>query len=536
MMKRLIKNTLLGLSVGSLAAALIFTGCKGKDQPPAKGTAPTAPAKPDAKAAEKEKLAKAEKSFKDAAKAADAELAKKPSNYDGAIKAYTDAKAALAGTPFEKKAADEVADLTKARDKAAAAAKADAAKAAEKAKLAKAEEAFNKADAAWGKNPKDFDGALKLLADAKPLVAGTAFDKKVADLTAEVTKAKDKAAADAKTDAAKAEEKAKLAKAEEAFNKADAAWGKNPKDFDGALKLLADAKPLVAGTAFDKKVADLTAEVTKAKDKAAADAKTTADKAKLDKAAAAFKSAGKLAGAALDKKPKDFDGAVKAYTDVKADVAGTAFEKKVADELVALDKAKAEAAKQPVAKVEPPKPAAPKVKAVTDFLAKPAEDVKSAEEAWAKAGELEKAADKPERERLTAALPYYLAVIKKDADGKFDINSPAAARRVAEIVDKYADNAGERLSAAKYYYVAANLDLGSDVWEKAEKGFVKAGKGAAFAQLLKVLSQNAAARATELYASADGDDKAQAAKLQKFSTEVGKRADALAAKYSAAKG
>ncbi len=123
----------------------------------------------------------------------------------------------------------------------------------------------------------------------------------------------------------------------------------------------------------------------------------------------------------------------------------------------------------------------------------------------------------------------------KDAEGTYDVNSPAAALRIAQIVDKYADDAGERLTAAKFYCLTANLDLGSDVWEKAEKGFVKADQGAIFAELLKRLSQNAAARAAQLAASADPEDKAKAGKLEKFSVSVGKRADALAAKYAPVK-
>jgi hypothetical protein len=350
-----------------------------------------------------------------------------------------------------------------------------------------------------------------------------------------VTKAKDKAALDTKANAGKVAEKEKLAKAEAAFKAADAAWDKNPKDFDGALKLLTDAKPLVAGTPFEKKCADLTAEVTKAKDKAALDAKTATEKDKLAKAEAAFKVAGKTADAALDKKPKDFDGAIKAYTEAKPTLAGTPFEKKLDADALAVSTAKEKAAKQPVVKVEP-KPAAPKVKPITDALAKAAEDVKTAEEAWTKAGEAEKVVGKPERERLSAALPYYLFVLKaKDAEGRFDVNAPEAALRIAQIADKYADNSAERLTAAKFYLVAASLSPGSDAWEKAEKPYVKAGKGGTFATLLKVLSQNAAARAAELSASADADDRAQAAKLKKFSTAVAKRADALTAKYAAAK-
>jgi hypothetical protein len=119
----------------------------------------------------------------------------------------------------------------------------------------------------------------------------------------------------------------------------------------------------------------------------------------------------------------------------------------------------------------------------------------------------------------------------KDAEGKFDINSPAAALRIGQIVEKYAANDAERLAAAKFYLVAANLDPGSAAWEKAEKPYVKAGKGELFAGLLQNLSKKASAKAAELAASTEPEDKAQAAKLQKFSDAVGKRADALAAKY-----
>jgi hypothetical protein len=348
---------------------------------------------------------------------------------------------------------------------------------------------------------------------------GPVYDKAAADKLAAEKAAKDKAAAAEKAykDAGKA---------------ADAELAKKPANYDGAIKAYTDAKAAVAGSPFEKKVTSELADLGKAKEKALADAKVAGDKAAKDKAAADKAAADK---AAKDKVAADKAAADKAAADKAA--ADKAAKDKVAADKAAADKAakdKAAADKAAADKAVADKAAKSKVKPVTEALAaKSAEETKSAEEAWTKAGEAEKAVGKPERERLTAALPYYLAVVKaRDAEGRFDINAPAAALRIAEIVDKYADNTGESLAAAKFYLVAASLDLGSDAWEKAEKPFVKAGKGFEFAQVLKKLSANAAARGADLAASADADDKALAAKFRKFSDATSKRADSLAAKYA----
>ena len=310
----------------------------------------------------------------------------------------------------------------------------------------------------------------------------------------------------------KAADKAKLKQAEDAYKAAESDYKKNPKDFDAAINKFTDAKALAAGTAFDKKCTARLDEIKKAKGKAA-------EKDKLTKAETAYKAADD----SWKHYPTDFDGAIKNFEAVKAISAGTGYDKKSDQMIAKIRKAQGDAAKKP-----PPPPA---VKPITESLTKAADDARTGADAWMKAEEQEKAVGKPERERLAAALPYYLAVIKtKDAEGRYDINSPAAALRVGQIVEKYAANDAERLSAAKYYLVAANLNLGSDAWEKAEKPYVKAGKGTAFAEMLQNLSKKAAARATELAASAEPEDKAQAAKLQKFSVAVGKRADKLAAK------
>ena len=317
---------------------------------------------------------------------------------------------------------------------------------ADKTKEQKAKEAYAAAEQAAKKSPKDFDAGIKAFTDAKAAVAGTKYEAKCAERIAALQK-----------DKAEADKEAKAQKAKLAYEGAEQAYKKSPKDFDAAIKGFTDAKAATAGTKYEQKCTDMLVKLGKEKDAAGKGSKE--DKAKL---------AYEAAEQALKKNPKDFDAAIKAFTDAKAVAAGTEYEKKSADMIVAIGKAKVAAAAAP--------------KSITECVNKPAEGVKTAEEAWKKAGELEKAQDRPERERLSAALPYYLLVVKtKDAEGNFDVNAPAAALRLGEIVEKYAADDAERLSAAKFYLAAANLNLGSDVWEKAEKPYLKVGKGAALA-------------------------------------------------------
>ena len=166
---------------------------------------------------------------------------------------------------------------------------------------------------------------------------------------------------------------------------------------------------------------------------------------------------------------------------------------------------------------------------VTDFVAAPAADAGSPEQAWARAQAREKAEGRKERDRLCAALPYYLAVAEfVNPDGARDQNAAAAAVRIAEIVEKYARNNDERLVAGKYYLAAAYLSLGSDAWERAEKLYFRAGRGRDLAAHLRRLSEHAAKVADSLADSADKDDQVKAAHLRAFSGLVAQRAEAAA--------
>ena len=367
---------------------------------------------------------------------------------------------------------------------------------ADKTKEQKAKEAYAAAEQAAKKSPKDFDAGIKAFTDAKAAVAGTKYEAKCAERIAALQK-----------DKAEADKEAKAQKAKLAYEGAEQAYKKSPKDFDAAIKAFTDAKAVAAGSKYEAKCVERIAELQK--DKVAAEKGSKGDKAK---------TAYEAALASYQNYPTDFDGAVSNFEAVKTVAAGTEYEKKSVEMIARIQKDKAAAAAAP--------------KPVTARVAQPAEGVKTAEEAWKRAGELEKAKDQPERERLSAALPYYLFVVKtKDAEGNYDANAPAAALRIAEIVEKYAADDAERLAAAKFYLAAANLNLGSEVWEKAEKPYIKAGKGAELAELLRRISLNAAARAGQLSAAGDAESRSQADSLSKFSASVGKRADALAAKY-----
>lgn len=348
-------------------------------------------------------------------------------------------------------------------------------------------------------------------------------DPKAAPKPAEPPKAEPPKAEPPKAEPPKVDEKAaKLQKAKEALDKAEAYWAKNPKDFAGAKKQFEEAKAAAAGTDLEKKCADGIAKVQAEKDKAdkaAQETKAKADQEAKTKAEKAAKEALEVADAYAVVNPKDFDGCIKKYEAVKAAAPGSEHARKADDGIK-----KVQAARE--ARAKAPKP-------ITDSLGKAAE-VKDAAEAWSKAEAAEKDKAKPERERLAAALPYYLAVVSwKDAEGARDEKASAAALRIAEIVKGQAQDEDEMFSAGKFYMAAAFLDLGSDSWEKAEKPFVGAGRGADYAAQLKMLAKNAAARGALLSADPEKESKAQGEKLKKFSAEVSKRADELAAKYAA---
>jgi len=168
-------------------------------------------------------------------------------------------------------------------------------------------------------------------------------------------------------------------------------------------------------------------------------------------------------------------------------------------------------------KPEPKKPEPKKVALITEFAGRAAGDVVTPAAAWARAQELEKAPGKSARERAEAALPYYRATITlKNADGSRDPNCAAAALRMGQLVEKFAANDGERVSAGKYYMIAAHLDLGSPAWKSAEKLFVRAGQGAAFAKRLAALAA-----------------KTEAAGKKRLAASLKKRAAALAEKHGA---
>lgn len=171
---------------------------------------------------------------------------------------------------------------------------------------------------------------------------------------------------------------------------------------------------------------------------------------------------------------------------------------------------------------------------ITDFVAEPAEDVRSPDEAWRRAREIESGRRGTERERAAAALPYYLCVVSaQDAQGRRDANSPEAARRIAEIVEKFAASEAERLTAAKYRLTAVGLYIGAGQaracvgWRRAEGPYLRAGKSAELAGLLARFADNARIRAQEMGAAADPAARARAIEMADLAVELSGRAKEL---------
>jgi Protein of unknown function (DUF1302) len=159
---------------------------------------------------------------------------------------------------------------------------------------------------------------------------------------------------------------------------------------------------------------------------------------------------------------------------------------------------------------------------------RPAADVKNAAQAWTRAQALESSRKGTERARLLAALPYYLAVLARTgADGKRHPKAPEAAVRAAEIIEQ--ECRGKELLAAKYYLIAAFLRPGWNVWQRAEKAHLQAGKRKQLATQLKKLSARASGLAKAFANKATADARQQAERLRTFSREVSARAEDLSA-------
>ncbi len=274
---------------------------------------------------------------------------------------------------------------------------------------------------------------------------------------------------------------AKAAKAREMLVSAEKAWKADPKNYAAAIARYGEVKKAAAGTRYEKSAEKMIAKLTALK--AAAEKRK-----KIADARALYETA----YADYRKKPEDYAAAITAFGEVKKTGAGTGYDRKAAAMIAKLEKYKLRAAKKPEPKK--PEPKKPAVVAIRKFVYLKVGDVAAPGAAFAKAQTLEKAAGKTPRGRAEAALAYYYAAVTmKNADGSRGKDAGAAALRLGELLEKFATEADDLASASTYYLVASHLDLDSGGWKKAEKLYLKAGRGAEFAKKLGGLAAKARA-------------------------------------------
>jgi hypothetical protein len=506
------------------------------------------PKKPEPKKPEPKKPVAKKVNPKAEYKAALTTCKKNPRAYAANIKLFEATKKKCAGSKYERSC-----------DKMLTRLKADKAEAELATKTANSRKAYETAYADYKKNPKDLDGNIKKFEAVKKSGAGTGYDRKADKMLLRLNKEKQKLAArkpapkkpepkkpepkkpepkkpePKKPEPKKPEPKKPVAKKvnpKAEYKAALTTCKKNPKAYAANIKLFEATKKKCAGSKYERSC-----------DKMLTRLKADKAEAELATKTANARKAYETAYADYKKNPKDLDGNIKKFEAVKKSGAGTGYDRKADKMLLRLNKEKQKlAARKPAPKKPEPKKPEPKKpepkkpepkkpepkkpepkkpepkkpepqKPISSFVTKKVRGASDPDKAFAKAQKLDKTGGTKPRQKAEAALPFYFAAVsQKTAAGKRGKNASAAALRIGELVEAQGDGETDTPTAAKYYLISAFLNVEGGAWKKADRLYVKMGKGAEFAGRLKVLAGRAEKRGNKKLAAAL---KARAAELAK---------------------